>query len=114
MSPDGEILAFPDGEGARRADRVITSAEGWLFGFAPSIVYALSLPVPQSHTPTQKRGCDKMCNHFATAFFLLEYSIRGLSNMCIYWFCLKTTKTRFTRELLYSPASPGPSPSEQG
>ena len=22
MSPDGEILAFPDGEGARRADRV--------------------------------------------------------------------------------------------
>ena len=55
-----------------------------------------------------------MCNHFATAFFLLEYSIRGLSNMCIYWFCLKTTKPRFTRELLYSPASPGPSPSEQG
>ena len=60
------------------------------------------------------RGCDKMCNHFATAFFLLEYSIRGLSNMCIYWFCLKTTKPRFTRELQYSPASPGPSPSEQG
>ena len=27
--------------------------------------------------------------------------------MCIYWFCLKTTKPRFTRELLYSPASPG-------
>ena len=64
---------------------LITSAEGWLFGFAPSIVYALSLPVPQSHIPTQKRGCDKMCNHFAKVLFVLAYSISGLSNTFIYW-----------------------------
>ena len=42
MSPDGEILAFPDGEGARRADRVdyhersevlrFSSVEDWFKG----------------------------------------------------------------------------------
>ena len=46
--------------------------------------------------------------------FLLQYSIKGLSNKCIYWFYMKTSKPRFAQELLYSPASPGPSPSEQG
>ena len=40
-----------------------------------------------------------MINHFVTALFLLEYSIKGLSNKCIYWFYLKTSKPRFAREL---------------
>ena len=31
--------------------------------------------------------------------FLLGYFINGLSNKCIYWFCLKTSKPRFAREL---------------
>ncbi|MBS6412397.1 MAG: hypothetical protein KH374_01560, partial [Dialister sp.] len=50
----------------------------------------------------------------------LNYTIRHWNiplkdtNKCIYWFYLKTSKPRFARELLYSPASPGPSPLEQG
>ena len=31
--------------------------------------------------------------------FPLGYFINGLSNKCIYWFCLKTSKPRFAREL---------------
>ncbi|MBS6413725.1 MAG: hypothetical protein KH374_08420, partial [Dialister sp.] len=64
---------------------------------------------------TPKKGAvTKWLIILPQALFLLEYSIKGLSNKCIYWFYLKTSKPRFARKLLYSPASPGPSPSEQG
>ena len=56
-----------------------------------------------------------MCNHFATSpLCIVIFDFWGLSNIFIYLFYLKTSKPRFARELLYSPASPGPSPSEQG
>ena len=38
-----------------------------------------------------------MCNHFATAPFVLIYSIRRLSNTFIYLCYLKTSKPRCTR-----------------
>ena len=42
------------------------------------------------------------------SLFLLEYSSKGLSNKCIYWVYLKTSKPRCARELLYPspPATP--------
>ena len=56
------------------------------------------------------RGCRNV-QSFLQLLFVLGYFIKRLSNNCIYWFCLKTIKFRFARELLYpSPPAP-PSPS---
>ena len=63
----------------------------------------------------ENQGAMTKCTIISSQLlFPLGYFINGLSNKCIYWFCLKTSKPRFARELLYSLASSGPSPSEQG
>ena len=55
------------------------------------------------------RGCRNV-QSFLQLLFVLGYFIKRLSNNCIYWFCLKTIKPRFARELLYPSATLTPSP----
>ena len=61
MSPDGEILAFPDGEGARRADRVDYLSRRLVVWFCSinrlCAKFACS-PIPYPHT---KKGAVTKC-----------------------------------------------------
>ena len=48
----------------------------------------------------ENQGAMTKCTIISSQLlFLLGYFINGLSNKCIYWFCLKTSKPRFAREL---------------
>ena len=60
------------------------------YGFASTTSFADVFDVAKKDYKEMKRSCDKMSNHFATAPFVLIYSIRRLSNTFIYLCYLKT------------------------
>mgnify|MGYP006927549693 FL=1 len=74
MSPDGEILAFPDGEGARRADRVDyhERSEDCLFSSNEVRFKGVTLaPKGEVLLPKSKCQFHFFCNFFLNPAFSL-------------------------------------------